>query len=263
MTGISENDNRGQARAGAACQWKRWLETEGGLRASRIGPLLIGAFAFPVSRWRRWCYRIALSLEGGPMYSATARAILWRYFGVLVGAYSYGECMVPGSFPAGVKIGRYVSVANGVLVLRRNHPTSTLSTHPFFFNSELGYAKVDTVSFRPLEIGHDSWIGARAVICPGCERIGIGAVVAAGAVVTRDVPDFAVVAGVPARIIRFRFDEKTRDMLLRSRWWRLRVDDVMRWGQDVFRPLDEESRLIERLRIEAERRCEEDSEGGP
>jgi virginiamycin A acetyltransferase len=187
------------------------------LRRSRLSHIVQLAY-----RWeplRHACSVFCKRVEGGEFYSATLRDILSRYHEVRVGAYSYGEALVPGSFPRGVVVGRYVSVAAGVQVLLRNHPLNCLSTHPFFFNKELGYISEDTVPFSKLDIEHDAWIGSRAIIAPGCSRIGIGAVVGAGAVVTKDVPDFAVVAGNPAKLIKFRFDQPTISMVLASRWW--------------------------------------------
>ena len=69
-----------------------------------------------------------------------------------------------------------------------------------------------------IEIGNDVWIGSRATILEGV-NIGDGVVVAAGAVVTKDVPPYAIVGGVPARIIRYRFDEETIQNLLKMKWW--------------------------------------------
>ena len=192
---------------------------------------------YRVRRLRGIIVRLVRGLEGGDFYSATLREILSRYHGVSAGAYSYGEGLIPGAFPAGVTIGRYVSIAEGVRIYRRNHPTGRLSTHPFFFNSRLGWVAEDNVAFLPLTIEHDAWIGARAVVTAGCTRIGVGAVVGSGAVVTRDVPDFAVVAGVPAKVLRFRFPEDVRKAVLRQRWWEHSVVELSHRFPEMTNPL--------------------------
>nr|WP_305849016.1 CatB-related O-acetyltransferase [Shinella sp. HZN7] len=85
---------------------------------------------------------------------------------------------------------------------------------------------------RPVErkgqrtlIGNDVWIGANAIILPGI-AIGDGAIIAAGSVVSRDVPPYAIVGGVPARVIRYRFDETTIDRLMKIRWWRFSLEGL-------------------------------------
>jgi acetyltransferase-like isoleucine patch superfamily enzyme len=147
--------------------------------------------------------------------------------------YSYGECFTPGAFPPGTIVGRYVSVADGVRAFSRNHPMRRLSLHPFFYNSALGYVPKDTIGSGSLEIGHDSWLGERAIITPGCRRVGIGAVVGAGAVVTRDVPNFAIVAGNPARLIIMRFADDLCDRILLSRWWELPISQIRPYLSDM------------------------------
>lgn len=201
-----------------------------GTRESAAGRMFRRLYRF--NRLRRLCFRGAIVSEGNRFLSASLRGILADYHGVRVGAYSYGPCLVPGMFPAGVTIGRYVSIARHVQVVLRNHPMDRLSTHPFFFNRNLGYVAEDATIVGTLEIGHDAWIGENAMVAPSCRRIGDGAVIAAGAVVTKDVPDFAIVGGVPAKLIRMRFDEAEQAYLREVRWWDLTMEELrseVRW----------------------------------
>ena len=120
-----------------------------------------------------------------------------------------------------LRIGNYTSVANGALfLLGGNHPTDRLTTFPHRIRMDL--ADVGSDGFprrsRDIVVGCDVWIGASTVILAGV-NIGHGAVVAAGAVVVRDVEPFAIVAGNPARVVRFRFSENDRDLLLQLAWW--------------------------------------------
>ena len=210
---------------------------EPGLRRCLIAPVLVRLYSVCGPRSRRWLARLAQRLEGGPFFSATLRDILSEYHGVIVGAYSYGACLHRGAFPAGVRIGRYCSIAGGVQVFLRNHPYERLSTHPFFYNSRYGLVDEDTVESTRLQIGHDAWVGYRAIITPRCMSIGLGAVVGAGAVVTRDVADFAIVAGSPARVIGRRFDESVCDRIRRSGWWELAAEEIARDIDLMTRPL--------------------------
>lgn len=194
-----------------------------------------------IPRLRGRLLRVASRLEGGQFFSFTAREIMRRYFGVAIGAYSYGGCFEAGAFQPNIVLGRYVSVGPEVLVYRRDHPTDRLSTHPFFYNSKLGFVAEETIPFRSLEIGHDVWIGARTFIAPGCARIGLGSIVAAGAVVTRDVPDFSIVGGVPARLIRMRFAEQLCARIRASQWWLLPIDKCIKHLQAMQIPLSAES----------------------
>jgi acetyltransferase-like isoleucine patch superfamily enzyme len=120
-------------------------------------------------------------------------------------------------------IGRFCSIASGVTIAPGVHKTDGISTHPVFFiqNTPLirKFATVDAYETgKPVVIGNDVWIGEKAVIIDGL-TIGTGAIVAAGAVVTKDVPPYAVVGGVPAKIIKYRFNDATISSLLESQWW--------------------------------------------
>lgn len=210
-------DERREAREGVRQEPRATDSAERELRRHSLGGLLVSGSGMP--RLRAKCLALSFRLEGGQHFSHSAREILRVRCGVQIGAYSYGHCFVPFAFPPGVVVGRYVSIADGVNIFTRNHPMNTLSTHPFFFNSCLGVIEKDAVAYGPFEIAADAWVGANAIFTPGCKRVGLGAVVGAGSVVTKDVPDFAVVVGNPAKIIKMRFGEETCEAIRASQWW--------------------------------------------
>lgn len=114
------------------------------------------------------------------------------------------------------------------------HPTDRLSTHPAFYSSRLQAGTTfvknnngldNETELKHTHVGNDVWIGAGCIILDGM-TIGDGAIIAAGAVVTKDVPPYAIVGGVPAKIIRYRFDINTITALLKWRWWELSNDEI-------------------------------------
>jgi acetyltransferase-like isoleucine patch superfamily enzyme len=205
------------------------------MRRTPVSNILVNLYRLP--HVRKLVILSAKRLEGGIFYSSTLREILEKYHGVKVGAYSYGDCLIPGAFPVGVVVGRYVSIASGIRIFLRNHPIDRLSLHPFFYNRYLGWVQTDTITSSTLEIGDDAWIGDRVIITPGCNKIGIGAIVGAGAVVTKDVPNFAIVAGNPAKLLRYRFDDRTIALILESRWWEKDVQEISPYLDGMIRPL--------------------------
>ncbi|MFQ6739188.1 MAG: CatB-related O-acetyltransferase [Alphaproteobacteria bacterium] len=119
-------------------------------------------------------------------------------------------------------IGNYCSIAGDVIIGAGDHPLSFLSTSPFFYLKFLGWVDQDQwiTKTEPCHIGNDVWIGDRVFIKAGV-KVGNGAVLAAGAVVVKDVPPYAIVGGVPAKIIRYRFTEKQIEDLEKLKWWDL------------------------------------------
>jgi len=183
-------------------------------------------------------------LEGGSMFSETLRLVYEHYYQVTVGAFSYGPGLKPGAFWPGTRIGNFSSIAEGVKALRRNHPTDRLSQHPLFFNHVVGLVAADTIPSvvaNPLVIGHDVWIGLEAIICPGCRNIGNGAIIAAGAVVTKDVAPYTIVGGNPARPIRKRFAPEVEAAVAASEWWLRPLPELVQHLDLFARPLTEES----------------------
>lgn len=142
----------------------------------------------------------------------------------------FGSSIGPDSFIYFTSIGRYTMLGPDVKVILGQHPTRTIaSTHPAFYSSrgQMGFTYVDETIFEEerfakkpyrVVIGNDVWIGAYTRIMEGV-TIGDGAIVAAGALVTKDVPPYAIVGGVPAKTIRYRFDEDTIAGLLKLKWW--------------------------------------------
>lgn len=167
------------------------------------------------------------------------------------GAFSYTH----SAFDTHLSVGRYTSISWRVTVMGSAHPSNWASLHPFSHNPRplhgvLAYLGDKGSSLRvaafdqgpqEITIGHDVWIGAEAMIKRGV-TIGDGAVVGARSIVTKDVPPYAIVAGSPARILRYRFDEQLIQNLQASQWWR--------YGPDTVQALDirDPAGFVDRLR---------------
>lgn len=144
-----------------------------------------------------------------------------------IGSYSY---VANNSQVICATIGRYCSIADNVIIGPGNHTLSNISTSPIFTESRnaLGIQWSDDTKvepFRPVSIGNDVWIGSRAIIMGGI-TIGNGAVVGAGAIVTKDVPSYAIVGGVPAKVIRYRFSQDVIERLEEIKWWNMAEDKL-------------------------------------
>lgn len=150
---------------------------------------------------------------------------------VMVGDYTYFNSNKNWStIESNVKIGKFCSIAPGVNIALGNHNYKYVSTHPFLYEKKYGFIKenikndneeLDTI------IKNDVWIGANANIKRGIV-IGNGAVIGMNSVVTKNVPDYAIVAGVPAKIIGYRFSKQQIDELLKSEWWNYKEEKLIK-----------------------------------
>ena len=145
---------------------------------------------------------------------------------VILGDYSY--ISGPRSYVEDAEIGKYCSIARQVTIGVSGHNYKWITTSPIITSMMYGF--VDLPAFEPQHsrpiIGNDVWIGMNAIIMRGV-TIGDGAVIAAGAVVTKDVQPYSIVGGNPARHIKYRFSEETIQSLLKIRWWD--------WSEDKIR----------------------------
>jgi phosphonate metabolism protein (transferase hexapeptide repeat family) len=139
-----------------------------------------------------------------------------------MGDYSY---CVEGTQIAYAAIGKFANIAAHVRIYASNHPMQRASLHHFTYRSSWYFdGEQDDAEFfewraeHGIEIGHDTWIGHGAVVMPGV-KIGHGAIIGSNAVVTKDVADFAIAVGVPAKPIRQRFPEPIADRLMALGWW--------------------------------------------
>lgn len=128
-------------------------------------------------------------------------------------------------------IGSFCSIANDVCIGLGSHPVSLFSTSPLFYRTQNTFhvtaidRDMEFEEYTRITIGNDVWIGARAIVMDGVE-IGDGAIVAANAVVTKNVPPYAIVGGVPARVIKRRFDDDKIARLLELKWWLWSLDEI-------------------------------------
>ncbi|WP_081277550.1 CatB-related O-acetyltransferase [Bifidobacterium pseudolongum] len=165
---------------------------------------------------------------------------------VQVGQYTYGSLHVVsyGSSNESLTIGDFCSIADDVVfLLGGGHSLDTFSTYPF---EEKFEGRISAASKGPIVVKDDVWIGFRATILSGV-TLGQGCVVGAGAVVCNDIPPYAVVGGIPAKVLKYRFDEKIRNDLMSIDYDKMDSNFILQHRDLLTRPLTD--RGLETLEV--------------
>lgn len=181
-----------------------------------------------IKRWFKKAYKVAEPLAIEPhTHFSISRNHLWQ-----MGAFSYSH----SPLPVDSRVGRYCSIAGGLKIIGTEHPLHRFTTSPITYEKEFLNGDTQPFLIKPLTppskliIGNDVWIGQNVSLKAGL-TIGDGAVIAANAVVTKDVPPYAVVGGIPARVIKYRFSENEICQLLTLKWWDYHYKDFV--GMDL------------------------------
>lgn len=168
--------------------------------------------------------------------------------------FGYASYVGERSIVLNAHIGRYTSIGSDFKIICGTHPSRTfVSTHPAFYSTrkQVNVSYVDRNKFQEFKyadeegkysvvIGNDVWIGAEVTILEGV-TVGDGAIVGSGAIVTSNVEPYSIVGGVPAKHIKYRFDEETIKKLMDLRWW----DKDQEWIESNAELFEDISRFIE------------------
>jgi acetyltransferase-like isoleucine patch superfamily enzyme len=155
-----------------------------------------------------------------------------------IGKYSYVG--INSNF-SNTNLGSFCSIGPDVLCGLGDHPVNFVSTYPGFYSNQASgaYWFGHIHNFKEQHntiIESDVWVGARAIIKGGL-YIGTGAIIGAGSLVTKNVPPYAIVGGIPAKILKYRFDEDLISSLIESKWWEMSEDNLKKNSQYMDDPL--------------------------
>lgn len=169
------------------------------------------------------------------------KARVWKFARVYkstICSYSY---ISPSSVIICAKVGRFCSIADHCTVGIGNHSLKNISTSPIFYSKHngTGFTWTDENSyeeFQQVTVGNDVWIGTRVIVMGGL-TIGDGAIIGAGSIVTKDIPPYAIAVGIPAKVIKYRFEQSVIDKLLEIQWWNM-SEELLKNRIALFRKSD-------------------------
>jgi len=185
----------------------------------------------------RWLLEtMILKREGGAWFTTTLRELYQEQYGVSIGSYS-SFCFNVANFKRKTVFGRYCDVTRTARFETANHPSNTLSVHGIFYQKALGFSKGVEIPRNRIVVGNDVHIGHNASFLYPGKEIGDGAIIGANTVVNFDVPPYAIVAGNPGKVVRYRFDKQTIKELLRLKWWNYDLEMLEVVKTDFIKPL--------------------------
>lgn len=159
-----------------------------------------------------------------------------KFYRSRIGKYSYID---RNSFVADTEIGNFTSIGSGCEIGGAAHPLNWVSTSPVFHKwgniMKKNFSRHEFEIFHKTKIGNDVWLGARCLVKAGV-KIGDGAVVGMGSVVTKNIGEYEIWAGNPAKLIRKRFDDETISKLQKIRWWDMSDQDIEKYSKYMVDP---------------------------
>lgn len=200
---------------------------------------------FQYLRNPRW-YKFKAEWRQNNLHNETTPSNFFDPNNVLVGKHVYGSLLVENDTNSKLIIGNFCSIAENVTFLvGLDHPTKHISTYPFKVKF-LGQKK-EAISKGNIVVSDDVWIGNGATILSGV-NIGQGSIIASGAVVTKNVPPYSIVGGVPAQIIKYRFSSDIIQELLKIDYSKLTVDDIKAHQRELYENIESKDQARELIK---------------